>query len=152
TNSAQTGKLLVTTRSYDGTEETRQEVAVSLPAPLPGAGANQPATPVQVAVNTPVKLYGYHDITATLTTARQTVTGKRSLAELAPDTRSPRYTPGRGALFGFWSYGGGHHTAQGSHSVRLMTMAGARTSIGIPPNLPPDVQAMVDQHWSPGPS
>ena len=36
--------------------------------------------------------------------------------------------------------------------MRLMTMAGARTCIGIVPSLPPDVQALVEKHWSPPPS
>ncbi len=140
---AQAGKLLVVTRSHDGEEETRREESVTLPAG---------GSPVILRVAVPVHLFGYHDIKATLTIAGQTWTEARSLVKLAPDTRSPRWTPGRGALFGFWSYGSGHGGPKAEHHVRVMTMAGARTSTGYPLGLPPEEQALVDRHWSRVPS
>ena len=140
---AQAGKLTVVTRSFDGTEETRQEKTVTLsPRPM------DKTDPQKIAVPVPVKLFGYHDITATLQIGDRTWIEKWSLVKLAPDTRSARWTEGKGALFGYWSYGGGHHTPKAAHHVRLMTLAGARTAMGHPANLPPDVQAMVDKHWS----
>src|SRR6185437_16544309 len=114
-----TGKLTVHTRSYDGSETTRQEQPVRL--------APHESRPVRLSV--PVKLNGYHDITATLEAAGQTWTEKRSLVRLAPDTRAPRWTEGQGALFGYWSYHGGHYTPKAAHHIELMTAAGARTSI-----------------------
>ncbi len=134
TNQTQDGRLVVTTRSYDGTETTRQEVPVQL--------AKGETKPVKLSV--PVKLNGYHDISATLTMAFRTWTEKRSLVRLAPDTRAARWTEGKGALFGYWSYHGGHHTPKADRHIELMTAAGARTSIGLPnPN-----HELVKKHWA----
>jgi hypothetical protein len=134
TDAEQKGKLTVLTRSHDGTEETRQESAVIL-----ARGTSQP---VKFAVA--VKLNGYHDITAKLEIAGKTWTEKRSFVRLAPDTRAPRWTEGKGALFGYWSYHGGHYTPKADHHIELMTLAGARTSIGLVNKDNPFVKA----HWA----
>src|SRR5262249_14618036 len=116
------GKLIVTTRSYDGTETTRQEKPVQ-------AALNAPQ---QLKYSVPVNLNRYHDITATLDFGRSQWTEKRSFVRLAPDKRAVRWTEGKGALFGYWSYHGGHYTPKADHHINLMTLAGARTSIGLP--------------------
>jgi hypothetical protein len=144
------GKLTLSTRSYDGTETTSQEKPVSL-----ARGGTQ-----QVKFAVPVKRNGYHDLTATLeltggragpsslragpAPSSEPVrwTEKRSFVRLAPDTRSPRWE-GKGGLFGYWSYSGGHHTPKAEHHVRLMTEAGARTSIGVPLKDNP----LIKKHW-----
>src|SRR5262249_24065596 len=113
------GTLTVATRSHDGTETTRQE----RPAPPAQDGT------AEVKLALPVKLNGYHDVTETLAIAGRPWAEKRSLVRLAPDTRAPRWTEGQGALFGYWSYHGGHDTPKAAHHVELMTAAGARTSI-----------------------
>ena len=120
TGAAQTGKLTVAIRSYDGTDEATREVPITLAAPV----ANRPPPPAPVRVPLTAKLYGYYDITATLEVAGRTWTEKRSFVRLAPDTRSPTYS-GKGGLFGYWSYNGGHNTPNGWQIHRLMTMAGA---------------------------
>lgn len=145
TNAAQVGKLTVTTKSYDGTEETRQEKDVNLPPRDP----SKPAVAQKVAVAVPVKLFGYHDITATLTLGGRTWTEKRSFVKLAPDTRSAKWTEGKGAMFGYWSYHGGHHTPNSEHHTRLMTLAGARANEG--PVRPPFTNLML-KHWGKGQS
>src|SRR4029077_13469879 len=124
----------VVTRSYDGTEQTKQEKPVRVAR---GAG-------LQVKLSVPVKLNGYHDLTATLEVAGRTWTEKRSFVRLAPDTRAVRWTEGKGALFGYWSYHGGHHTPKAEHHIELMTRAGARTSIGLVNKDNP----WVKQHWA----
>lgn len=144
TPSAQTGKLTITTKSYDGTEKTTHEREVSLP---PGSTGSTAGAPVELAVELPVKLFGYHDVEATLAIAGQTWTERRSLVKLAPDTRSARWTPGRGALFGFWSYGSGHGGPKGEHAVRLMAMAGARSGMSYLPDLPPEATRLTEAHW-----
>ncbi|HQY60218.1 MAG TPA: hypothetical protein PK141_02400 [Polyangiaceae bacterium] len=145
TATTQIGKLTVTTTSYDGTESTTHERAVSLPpGSLDPAGAS---SPVEIPLELPVKRFGYHDVKATLAIAGRTWTESRSLVKLAPDTRSPRWTPGRGALFGYWSYGSGHGSPKPEHSVRLMTMAGARTAMSYPPGLSPEGARIAEAHW-----
>jgi hypothetical protein len=134
TDGPQNGKLTVVTRSHDGTQTTRQEKIVAL-----AKGAIQ-----QVKLAVPVKLNGYHDIRAMLAIAGKTWTEKRSFVRLAPDTRAPRWTPGKGALFGYWSYHGGHYTPKADHHINLMTRAGARTSIG----LPNPKNELARKHWT----
>jgi len=113
------GKLTVVTRSYDGTETNRQEQAFTVP----------PGQVQRAKLTVPVKLYGYHDVVATAQLGDRTWEEKRSLARLAPDTRSARWEAGKGALFGYWSYYGGHHTPKPEHQVNMMVAAGARCSI-----------------------
>ncbi len=139
TNAAQVGKLLVLTRSYDGTEETRQEKDITLVPRDPA----KPAISQKFAVAVPVKLFGYHDITATLTLGGRTWTEKRSFVKLAPDTRSVTWTKGKGAMFGYWSYHGGHHTPKSEHHTRLMTIAGARAA----EHPPTPVTDLMLKHW-----
>jgi hypothetical protein len=132
------GRLLVRTKSYDGTETTQHEQPVRV-AP----NASQP-----VKFTVPVRQNGYHDLTATLEVAGGpaplTWTEKRSFVRLAPDTRAPRWAEGKGALFGYWSYHGGHHTPKAGHHITLMTEAGARTSIGVTQKDHP----LVKKHWA----
>ena len=136
---AERGTLTVTTRSYDGTETTVSQKPVSLAA---GGGA-------KIAFVFPVKLNGTHDVTATLAIAGISWTEKRSLARLAPDTRSAKWEEGKGALFGYWSFHGGHYTPKGALIREVMTDAGARSSIhGSVPAA--DEPAM--KHWAPSPS
>jgi hypothetical protein len=128
------GIVTVTTRSYDGTEDTKRQQLFQL---APGAGVKLP-----LPIN--LKLNGYHDVTATIEAGGRTWTEKRSLVRLAPDTRAEKWTEGQGALFGYWSYHGGHHTPKARHHVELMTAAGARTSIGLP--IPDD--PLIKKHWA----
>jgi hypothetical protein len=130
----QRGTLTIETRSHDGTEKDRQQREVALPK-----GA---ALPVKWTL--PVKLNGYHDMTVTLDIAGRKWTEKRSFVRLAPDTRAVKWTEGKGALFGYWSYHGGHHTPHAKHHVELMTAAGARTSIGLPIKDHP----LIQKHWT----
>jgi len=137
------GKLTVTTRSYDGSEETKQEQGIKLPA---GGAA-------QAKFSLPVKLNGYHDLVATLQLGDMTWTEKRSLVRLAPDTRSARWTEGKGAMFGYWSYHGWHHTPKADHHVRLMTMAGARQSEHLlTTTVSEETKAIMLKHWGKGQS
>jgi hypothetical protein len=131
---AQVGSVTVVTRSYDGSEVTRQVHQFQVP---PGGTAKLP-------FSTNPKLNGYHDVAATINVSGRTWTENRSLVRLAPDTRAEKWTEGQGALFGYWSYHGGHHTPKAKHHVELMTEAGARTSIGIPvPDHP-----LIKKHWA----
>jgi hypothetical protein len=128
------GKLTLTTTSFDKSQTITASAPVNLPAE---------SIPTKVSLAIPVTLYGYHDVSATLEIAAvagavsgdasggaYTWTENRSLVKLAPDTRSTRWTEGKGVLFGFWSYNGGHYTPKAENILRLMVLAGARTGIG----------------------
>ena len=134
TDSPVAGKLAVFSRSYDLTDET------IIGKPLALARGQTLKVPIQL----PVKLNGYHELTAILEIAGKKWTEKRSFVRLAPDTRSPRWEEGKGALFGYWSYHGGHHTPKADHHINLMTIAGARTSIGLASKDNP----LVQKHWT----
>jgi hypothetical protein len=127
------GRLVIRTRSHDGAETARQEHPVGVAAGASGV----------VAFGCPVKLNGYHDLEASLELEGQRPwVEHRSFVRLAPDRRAPRWTEGRGALFGYWSYHGGHHTPKAAHHIELMTAAGARTSIGWMDH------PLVPKHWA----
>ena len=137
TATAQQGTVEITTRSYDGTESTTQSHDVTL----------QPGQSTRFELPVAVKLYGIHDITATLKIADRTWVERRSLCHLAPDRRPARWTEGEGALFGYWAFHGGHYTPKAEHVARLMTLAGARASFGIPKEI--EDADFVQKHWSP---
>lgn len=132
-----TAELTVTTLSYDGTEKTSHSRSLILEK-------GQTLTR-QIAL--PVKLNGYHEVSATLESGGKSWAEKRSFVRLAPDTRSVRWTEGQGSLFGYWSYHGGHHTPKAEHHIELMTRAGARTGIGI--NERTAQLPLVQKHWAP---
>ncbi len=129
------GRLDVVTISYDRTETNRVERTVKVAA---GRG-------VALSFPVPVRRYGYHDIAATLVIADRTWTETRALVRLAPDTRTERWTEGRGTMFGFWSYLGGHQTPPRDEHIRLMTLAGARGSSAAQAI---EDNPLVDKHWT----
>jgi hypothetical protein len=128
------GVLTIATKSYDGAE-THQDIRAIVLAP---------GTSEQVKFTLPVQLNGYHDIVATLAMGGKTWMERRSFVRLAPDTRAECWTEGKGALFGYWSYSGGHYTPKAEHHVELMTRAGARTAIGLTVKDHP----LVKKHWT----
>lgn len=128
------GTVSVVTKSHDGTEILKAMMPIDLKK-----GASK-----QEKLQFPVKLNGYHEIEATLESGGRKWVEKRSFVRLAPDTRAERWTEGKGALFGYWSYHGGHHTPKAEHHIELMTKAGARTSIGLPVKDHP----LIKKHWA----
>jgi hypothetical protein len=133
-DTAHEGVLTVVTRSHDGSETLREAKPVALKK-----GASQ-----ALKFSLPVKLNGYHDIEATLDIGGKKWVEKRSFVRLAPDTRAERWTEGKGALFGYWSYHGGHYAPKASHHVELMTKAGARAGLGLPDKENP----LIKKHWA----
>lgn len=139
---AVTGKLRVVATSFDGTDVVRQEKVFSIPPPRQG----KPGT-LKIPVTLAARLHGYYTVEASIEAGGRTWTEKRSFVRLAPDTRTARWT-GKGSLFGFWSYMGGHYTPKAEHHIRLMSLAGARaSSFRAAVTLSPDVQALYD-NWS----
>jgi hypothetical protein len=75
--------------------------------------------------------YGLHKIQLKITDGDQTWTESRDMAYLRQDTRDRGdWDFGRGPLFGFWNWGGGHHTPSGDKQLLAMAKAGIETTPG----------------------
>lgn len=116
TDKPRTVQLSLGTESYDSKEEHQQERKVFL---TPGRTLRQTFTFA-------VKRFGIHKITVTMNDGKNRWTEWRNLCHLAPDTRPKEWKSGKGPLFGFWSYMGGHYTPPAKEHWRIMSMAGAR--------------------------
>jgi hypothetical protein len=137
-----TGVLRIAAVSFDGTDSIRQVKNVAIPP----AKFGKPGL-FKIPVALAPRLNGHYTVEASVEAGGRTWAEKRSFVRLAPDTRAKTWT-GKGAMFGFWSYMGGHHTPKAEHIIRLMSIAGARNSAmraDIP--LPPDVKILFD-NWS----
>jgi hypothetical protein len=114
-------QLELTTTSLDGKQTTRQAKTIRL------------APAEQSTVTWPLKLaaFGYHDVQLKVTDGEQTWIEPRSLAYLQPDTRvRGDWDFGRGPLFGFWNWGGGHVTPSADKQLLVMAKAGIETTPG----------------------
>ncbi len=119
TGAATTAKLVIETKSYDGKDTDRQEKSVELPAN--GAA-------VKVPVTLKPRRYGLQEMTLTLTAGDETSTYRRNFAHLHPDTREQSvWEDGRGPIFGYWPWGGGHVTPSVEKEISVMGAAGAET-------------------------
>ena len=119
TAEARSVELTVETTSHDGAEKTTQAKAVSIPA----------GKSVQERFSFTVEKFGIHGLAVTMKNGEENWTERRNFAHLAPDTRAVKWEEGKGPLFGYWSYHGGHYTAPGREIARLMIAAGARASL-----------------------
>jgi hypothetical protein len=131
TNSEQPIELELRTTSHDGTEKetVRREVKVA-------AGAEQ-------LVKLPLSLrrHGFHAVELKVRSAGEIRTQRRSLAYLHPDTRERGgWEEGKGPIFGFWDWGGGHLTLGGLDRLRVMAAAGMESSMGSFASLPKEEQ------------
>jgi len=115
-----TADLEIRTRSHDGKDASTQTKKVQLPA------GNAPVD-VPVAFNP--KLYGLHAMDVVCTINGKSATYQRNFAYLHPDTRERgNWELGRGGLFGYWAWGGGHDTPDKKTELIVMGQAGAETS------------------------
>ena len=136
TKEARTVDITAETTSYDGLEKTKQSRKVALRA---GSGAN-------TRFSFALKRYGIHVLRLSMSDASRIWTEERNLARLAPDTRSVKYEEGKGPMFGFWSYPGGHYTPPGTEHFRLMAMAGARGCAITPDMRDESNKALFEKH------
>lgn len=116
-------RVELTTTSFDGRGRTSQKKAVQLPA----------TGDQEVAVRFPLKLkaFGHHDVAVKIVDGGQTRVEPRGLAYLQPDTRERRdWDFGRGPLFGFWNWGGGHVTPSAEKQLLVMAKAGIESTPG----------------------
>ncbi len=146
TGAATTAKLVIKTKSYDGKDETKQEQEVKLPAD---------GSPVTAKIALKPTRYGLHEMTLELKAGDETATYRRNFAYLHPDTRD--HTPwedGRGSIFGYYGFMGGHATPPVEWEIPVMAAAGAETCIfnysqtnGPPATaFSPEVRALAEKH------
>jgi hypothetical protein len=77
-----------------------------------------------------LKRYGHHAVRLQVTSGPEKRTWNRSLAYLHPDTRERgNWEEGKGPLFGFWDWNGGHITPSGVQRLQLMATAGLESSM-----------------------
>jgi hypothetical protein len=138
TNAAIKAKLVISTTSHDGKDTTRQEAQADLPAT---------GTVVSVPLSLKPTRFGLHEMTVTLTTGAETATFRRNFAYFHSDTRDKTtWEEGRGSVFGFWPWGGGHVTPPSDKEITVMAAAGAETSTANYSLSPPDIQALAKKH------
>lgn len=114
-------ELEIATVSLDGSKKSSQKKSVDLPADK------------EVSVSLPVAppSHGYHTVNLTVTDGKKKITEQRSLAYLHADTRERGdWDFGRGPLFGFWNWGGGHHTPAADKQLLAMAKAGIESTPG----------------------
>ena len=75
--------------------------------------------------------HGYHDLEIKLVNGDETWTERRTITWLHADTRERGdWERGRGPIFGFWNWRGGHNTPSGDRQTYVMGLAGAESSSG----------------------
>jgi hypothetical protein len=138
TGAATRAELDISTSSHDGKNATRQ----LRQAVLPADGA---------AVTVPIALkptrFGLHEMAVTLTTGAESATFRRNFVYFHTDTRDQTtWQEGRGSIFGFWPWGGGHVTPPSDKEIAVMAAAGAETSTANYSLSPPEIQALARKH------
>lgn len=115
-----TVSLELATVSHDRLEKTSQSQRVTVP----------PGGETKVRLPIALKRYGHHDVKLTLKDSQGTRTHERSLAFQHPDTRERGgWEEGKGPLFGFWDWGGGHVTPGGLERLEVAVAAGIESSM-----------------------
>lgn len=141
----QAAQLKLATRSHDGRDKTEQTRRVR----IAGSG--------ETTIKLPLKLtrYGYHKVEFQVKDEAGVRTQTRSLAFLRPDTRERGgWEEGKGPLWGFWDWNGGHGTPSGVPRLEVAVAAGIESVMRplIPSNQPgvagsaPEELAYAEKH------
>jgi hypothetical protein len=133
-----TVRLTIATASSDGTDKTsRQQDIVLTPS----------NNPVTVPVTLKPTRYGLQELSVTVTSDTGSNTFKRNFAHLHPNTREQvTWEEGRGPIFGFWGWGGGHDTPKVDKELPAMAAAGMETSTSNYSKSPPEILAMAEKY------
>lgn len=131
TVTAQSVQLELTTTSHDGATHTAATRAVDL-----AAGGEQD---LKFALN--LRRFGHHAVELKARISGEVHTQRRALAFLHPDDRERgNWDEGKGPIFGFWDWNGGHLTPAGMPRLRLLAQAGLESSMGSFTQLPKEEQ------------
>jgi hypothetical protein len=113
-------KLDLATISHDGQEKTAASRAVDV----------EPNWQQTVKLPIQLRRYGYHDVKLQAHDEQGVRTQTRSLAYLHPDTRERGgWEEGKGPLWGFWDWNGGHETPSGLSRLDVAIAAGIESSM-----------------------
>jgi len=129
-------KLDVSTASYDGKDTPpAQQQTVTVPA----NGT--------LAVKVPLKptRYGMQYVTVKCAAAGESYSYRRNFAYLHPDTRERGNWEwkGKGPIFGYWGWGGGHTTPDTKTELIVMAQAGAETNLNTYQGADPEIIALA---------
>ncbi|MCE9562772.1 MAG: hypothetical protein K8U57_12065 [Planctomycetes bacterium] len=114
-------QLELTTKSLDGKQSTAHRSVLKLPAD----------GEARETIKVTPKAFGYHDVALRVVDGDQTRVERRSLAYLRADTRDRGdWDFGRGPLFGFWNWGGGHNTPSADKQLLVMAKGGIESTPG----------------------
>lgn len=123
TNTSKKDKNIVvsiSTESYDRKEKTIQKKLIKV----------APDTSVNIPFVLKLSKYGYHKTTFTISDAGETRIITGALAYLHPDTRERGdWSEGKGQIFGFWDWNGGHITPSGIPRLEVMVKAGVESAM-----------------------
>lgn len=138
TGAATTVKLSAATLSNDGLDKTQQEQSVSMPAG---------DAPVKVHIPLNPTRYGLQGLDLTVAYSGQKSTYHRDFAYLHEDTRERgNWEHDRGAVFGYWGWGGGHDTPTADKEITVMGAAGAETSTANYQASAPEIRAIAEKN------
>jgi hypothetical protein len=120
TATKRTVKIDLATASHDDSEKTDASQSVAV----------EPNWRQTVKLPIALRRYGYHEVKLQVHDEQATRTQTRSLAYLHPDTRERGgWEEGRGPLWGFWDWNGGHETPSGQKRLDVAIAAGIESSM-----------------------
>ncbi len=136
TNSPRTVNLTVSTSDYDGIDRSVQKQLINLPA---GKSLN-----LKIPLNP--KRYGLHYLDVVCSSENETYTCSRNFAYLHPDTRERgNWSEGKGAIFGYWNWSGGHDTPDFKTELIVMAQAGAETNLSTYRTASPEIRELAEK-------
>ncbi|MCM8764122.1 MAG: hypothetical protein NC830_02000, partial [Candidatus Omnitrophica bacterium] len=110
--------VAISTESFDRKEKTITKKGCIVP----------PHKSISVPFVLNLKSYGYHATKFTVSDSGETRIMTGSLAYLQPDTRERGdWKEGKGQIFGFWDWNGGHETPDGIPRLEVMVKAGVES-------------------------
>lgn len=124
------------TLDYDGKDKSVQQHSLRL-KPFETRTLNLSLNPAR---------YGLYCLNITCSTSSENYTCSRNFAYLHPDTRERgNWSEGRGPIFGYWNWSGGHDTPDLKTELIVMAQAGAETNLTTYRNASPEIRQLAEK-------
>ncbi|HOK79535.1 MAG TPA: hypothetical protein PK303_02930 [bacterium] len=137
TNTPKNVRLTVSTSDYDGIDRSEQSQTISLSADK---------KPVIVKIPLNPKRYGLHYLNVKCSSGNETYVCSRNFAYLHPDTRERgNWSEGKGPIFGYWNWSGGHDTPDLKTELIVMAQAGAETNLQTYRTASPEIRKLAQE-------